>query len=276
MTTIIPQHDLYNNNGKAMLFHLQEWGGADGYNTHHVHRHKFHEILFFRTGGGVHDIDYTAHAIVPGAIHFVASDNVHLLARSKSTQGCSLMFVTALFPAELLQQLPFNSNLPVLHADEVTLAPVIAMLHIIANEILQEYPGYEQVARMQIHTLLLLLARLGSGRNIGNKQMYTPHVTAFLELIKKHYKAHYTVEHYAEMLHVSAKHLIEVCKKQTGSTPLQLIRQLVTTEAKRLLYHTGMPVKEVAYQLNFDDPAAFSKYFKAVCGYGPAAFREGK
>ena len=85
------------------------------------------------------------------------------------------------------------------------------------------------------------------------------------------------VNDYAERLHISPKHLIDLCKKNTGKTPLQLIKEYTVAEAKRLLYNTGLTIKEVAYELNFDDPANFSKYFKSVCGYSPANYRrEGK
>ncbi|MDC1385752.1 helix-turn-helix domain-containing protein [Crocinitomicaceae bacterium] len=43
-------------------------------------------------------------------------------------------------------------------------------------------------------------------------------------------------------------------------------------EAKRLL-QTGMSAKEVAYDLNFDDPGHFSKFFKSKTGCSPSEFR---
>jgi AraC-like DNA-binding protein len=185
------------------------------------------------------------------------------------------MFTAELFPAELLLRLPFNASIPVLHPDADTWSKATAMLQIITDEIKEERADFEQVVRMQMQALLVLLCRHCSNRPAEGKQ-YTAHVSGFLGLIKVHYKAHLTVEQYAALLHITAKHLIELCRKQTGKTPLQLIRQLVTTEAKRLLFHTGVSVKEVAYELNFEDPATFSKYFKSVCGYSPADFRAGK
>jgi AraC family transcriptional activator of pobA len=36
---------------------------------------------------------------------------------------------------------------------------------------------------------------------------------------------------------------------------------------------TGMSSKEVAFQLQFEDPAYFSRIFKKKSGYSPTAFR---
>jgi AraC family transcriptional activator of pobA len=44
-------------------------------------------------------------------------------------------------------------------------------------------------------------------------------------------------------------------------------------EAKRLLLYTGMTVAEVGYDLGFEDPAYFTRFFAEREGRAPSAFR---
>lgn len=44
-------------------------------------------------------------------------------------------------------------------------------------------------------------------------------------------------------------------------------------EAKRLLVHTAMSAKEIAYELGYEDPAYFSRLFQIKSGESPSAFR---
>lgn len=273
-STPIPQHDLLNAAGRPVSIDYEEWGTVSGYNVQHAHRHNFNEILFFRSGGGVHDIDFTSWKVQPGAVHFVASENVHMLMRDQDALGCSVMFTQDVFAPELLAKLPFSQVRPVLHLDTSQMTRVQAMLGIIAGEVADGSETSEQVVRAQMQALLHYLAGINAGAATGHSGL-PPQVVALRQLIQQHYRQHINVEGYADMLHVSPKHLIDLCKKHTGKTPLQLIREYVVADAKRLLYNTDLSVKQVAYELNFDDPANFSKYFKSVCGYSPADYRAG-
>ncbi len=65
------------------------------------------------------------------------------------------------------------------------------------------------------------------------------------------------------------------CKEHTGNTPLNIIRVHLVAEIKKLLYHTDLSVKEIAYRLNFDEPGNFSKYFRSATGFTPLEYRAG-
>jgi NAD(P)-dependent dehydrogenase (short-subunit alcohol dehydrogenase family) len=53
---------------------------------------------------------------------------------------------------------------------------------------------------------------------------------------------------------------------------LDVLDDRVVLEAKRLLAHTGVAVTECARRTGFDDPANFSKFFRARAGLAPGAF----
>ena len=62
-------------------------------------------------------------------------------------------------------------------------------------------------------------------------------------------------------------------KGKTGMSTSDLIYGQVLLEAK-LLLNSGHSSKEVAYLLNFSDPAHFSKFFKLKIGISPRDFQQ--
>jgi AraC-like DNA-binding protein len=46
------------------------------------------------------------------------------------------------------------------------------------------------------------------------------------------------------------------------------------TEAKSLIQYTDFDIAEIAYQLNFSDPANFGKFFKKHSDLTPVEFRK--
>jgi len=44
-------------------------------------------------------------------------------------------------------------------------------------------------------------------------------------------------------------------------------------EAKRLLYNTGMSVKEIAFNLGFKDSSYFIRFFKRMTSVTPLSYR---
>jgi len=62
-------------------------------------------------------------------------------------------------------------------------------------------------------------------------------------------------------------------KSVTGQPVSWHIQQRVILEAKRLLYHSGRSLKEIAATLGYDDYPYFSRLFTKVAGMSPLTFR---
>ena len=71
---------------------------------------------------------------------------------------------------------------------------------------------------------------------------------------------------YASVLSVSPNYLNRTVKKVSGYTASHHIQQQIVLEAKKQAIHYGVSMKEIAYQLGFDNPSHFSKFFKCNSG----------
>jgi AraC-like DNA-binding protein len=98
-------------------------------------------------------------------------------------------------------------------------------------------------------------------------------VREFNLLVEIHFKTNHAVSDYAKMLHKSPKTLSNHFSKTYNKTPLQFIQERLLLEAKRFLHYTDKPIKEIAYDLGFDDVQGFSRFFKNKEGISPTIFK---
>lgn len=129
--------------------------------------------------------------------------------------------------------------------------------------------------RTYLKTLLLRCAQL-SQQQFGTARpvLASGLVARFQRLLEQHYTRWKSVHEYAVQLHVTANHLSVTIRRQTGHTAGEHIRRRLMREARRLAAASDTTLKEVAYQLGFDDPAHFSKLFKRCTGSTFSAFRQ--
>jgi AraC family transcriptional activator of pobA len=139
-------------------------------------------------------------------------------------------------------------------------------------------PGHRSSALL----LLALLYRL-KGFAVAHGQWETGFTTPqhllldkFTRLVNNYYLDKRTIEEYADLLNVSPGHLSQSIKKASGKNAHAFITERVMTEARSFLQFTDLDVAEIAYQLNFSDPANFGKAFKKETGLTPLEFRTSK
>jgi len=99
-------------------------------------------------------------------------------------------------------------------------------------------------------------------------------VRKFTDLLCQHFKTKKMVVDYASELCVTPSYLNQVVKKVSGFTASHHIQQCLIQEAKRQALHTGSSMKEIAYDLGFDDIAHFSKFFKNNSGLNFTSFKK--
>lgn len=92
-------------------------------------------------------------------------------------------------------------------------------------------------------------------------------------LVEQNFKTIHTVAEYASLLNKSPKTLSNLFSKLADKTPLQYIQDRRLLEAKRLLNFSDMNVKEIAYEIGFEDSQTFGRFFKKMEGVSPTEFK---
>lgn len=95
----------------------------------------------------------------------------------------------------------------------------------------------------------------------------------FTELLETQYKQHLTLKDYANVMAITEAKLNEICRQIGNLSPKQLILDRIMQEAKYLLLFTEHSVMDIGYQLGFQDPAYFSRFFTRQAKVTPKAYR---
>lgn len=95
----------------------------------------------------------------------------------------------------------------------------------------------------------------------------------FRQLIEDHYRDHWPVAAYAGALAMSPDRLNRLCRAAAGKSAFDLVQDRLLLEASRDLIYTSATAAMIAYELGFQDPAYFARFFKRRAGMTPGAFR---
>jgi AraC-like DNA-binding protein/quercetin dioxygenase-like cupin family protein len=246
-----------------------------------LHRHDYSEVFVFLSGTGTHMIDLHRHSIAAPAVHVVQAGQVHHLVRSGDMEGFVFEFkADALGDARRMAdaQSVFNgmARIPTLALSPERIAILADLARMIEAELAEGNGGQVQVLESLLGVVLAKCGRWWSEllpEEEASTAVLSDLVERFRRLVDKHYLELQQVKDYADRLHVTAGHLNDVVRKRLGTTAGTLIDARMQLEAKRLLLHSEMAVKEVGFAIGMNDPAYFARWFKKMEGMGPADFR---
>jgi AraC-like DNA-binding protein len=130
--------------------------------------------------------------------------------------------------------------------------------------------------QMMLKRLLILCTRLYKEKteltNFDKNQLDI--VREYNYLVESNFKTKHQVADYAEMLNKSPKTLSNLFKKYNEKSPLQVIQNRTILEARRLLRYSDKSIKEIAYEIGYEDIQSFSRFFKKIQGVSPSEFKK--
>jgi len=89
----------------------------------------------------------------------------------------------------------------------------------------------------------------------------------FKKFVESNLTDHPSIKEIAEKLAVSTDSLYQIVKYYSGLSPKEFMTNRLILEARRRMYNEGLSsVKELAFELGFNDPDYFSRLFKKVTG----------
>ncbi|MCO5947989.1 helix-turn-helix domain-containing protein [Mucilaginibacter flavidus] len=245
------------------------------------HRNDFYILLLVKEGGGRHWVDTVQYALKPDTFYFSTPQQVLIKEETQPLNGTLLRFTNEFLAIEdnqllkklLVIQNPHNGHELTLSAENVT------FIEDIFTKMLVEYNQRHDLRNgmlfSYLRVLLIYLSRLYTEQlinNIPNDERRL--LKKFVDLINEKYNQLHDVSAYADLLCISAGHLSKIIKQQSGKTGIQHIHERLMLEAKRLLLHTECSVKEIAFQLGFDDAPYFNRFFKRLARHTPAEYRK--
>jgi AraC-like DNA-binding protein len=250
------------------------------------HLHDFYSIFWIESGEATHATEYVEYTLKADTILFVPPGLKHRMYIDQSVGGTYILFNEEFIQYNQKNHVPLkeyrlfnNPDFKSLITITPETRPKLKGIHDLIFDELQTHDAYSQdIVLNLLHLLLLESRRIFDQQNQApiEKPAVTPDSTIiqFKLLIENNYQTQKNVSTYAEMLNMSPSCLNEVAKRTTGITAGELIRNRVIDQTKKLLYSSSMSGKEIAFDLGFDDPAYFSRFFRKYTGTTLKEFRE--
>ncbi len=166
---------------------------------------------------------------------------------------------------------------PILNLEGQQYEELLVLLGQMLKEYLSDRPMNKAVLRSFLQIFLLKCRDFYLQYFAHREKMNEPHfrfVQQFNMLVEQHFHRLHLVQEYSELLSLSPSQLNKYVKQISGQTAGEVIIDRLILEAKRLLLYTPLSNKEIAYELNYEDPSYFSRIFRKKTGYSPSDFRK--
>lgn len=284
----IPRFYLYGdqlNDVELNFLHVEpirERSGAHDW-TIRAHAHPDHvQILLVERGGGRIVVETQDYEIPTLSVLVIPSAMVHEIQFSPGTDGTVITAAStyatsvAQGDARLLEVLA-APQVYRLEGSGVSVEGVIDAFGWLNREYIWSAPGRRVAIMAHFLRILVALMRLRTARShdlpsVGDRDYDL--LCRYREMLENHFRSEKGLEFYARALGVSTQRLNQACKIRAGKTSSELLHERVIIEAKRYLIYMEMTVAEIGYELGFEDPAYFSRFFSQRVGRPPGAYRE--
>lgn len=229
-------------------------------------------------------VDHSHFQVTPGTIHLIAPQS--LLTYEGACDDLHLFVLR--FKMNFLEEGLFRGgmldNLLTVNRDQAAICKpeetaflnILNLFKRLEHEFLSNQVFHNQMLRLLLVELLYEANRSSSdcparvAVPVNRSQQLLNH---FRKLIDERFLTLRTVQEYADLLFVTAKHLSEVIKQETGLAPLHHIHHRLYQEASYWLCASELSIKEIADKMNFDTSSHFSRFFKNYSGHNPTDFQ---
>jgi AraC-like DNA-binding protein len=253
----------------------ESFHGSPDSEVERAHRDGGYTFIIQEKGNTTIEIDFQTYCIKAPAIVYINPHQVHRvisfdramlstwIVTEENISAAYLSLLQDFTPADILSVKP--ETLDIL-SDAVALCMKLSGNK---TEIL-----YHSILKESCNTLIALIISqyLALEKPTVYHTRFEDITRAFKTTLEKNYKKVKNPRDYAGLLNLSTSYLNECVKVTTGKPVSIHIQQRIILEAKRLLYHSGKSVKEIADELGYDDFSYFTRLFSKAVGMSPTAF----
>lgn len=244
--------------------------------TTQAHRHDYHFFVLQKSGITVMEIDFKQYRTDKPTILYQSPNQVHRALKVENIEMFMLIISNENIPADYLNILQSISPLEPLEIGLEDL-DIIEKSYKLCIEFYGRTTDklYSSSLRDSCSALIALLISvyLKYSKTAESLSRFERINRAFFLSLEQNFQNLKRPAEYAAKLNISVSYLNECVKNVSGFSVSYHIQQRVILEAKRLLYHSDKSVKEIAFELGYEDYPYFSRLFTKICGMSAKTFR---
>lgn len=287
MTGPIPTYALFGQSAglvEPRFCHVERisdrWPLHGGQVEQHSHPH-LHQMTLWITGAGTYVADDMTAAIGAGTFCWITAGVVHGF-RVESGSDAIVLSMSEDFAREQLAELIGVRNI---YSDSdrliQRLSPeVFTWLSSLFHRMEAEYTAATASQTLAVGALArLALIEAQRAAQAVSASNISPDVEAailqrFLALVDQELNRRPNVEKLAQDIGTTPYLLNRICRTALNMRASEVVRARHMQEAKRLLLFTALSVHNIGALVGYNDPAHFTRAFRAVTGFTPKDWRE--
>jgi AraC family transcriptional regulator, transcriptional activator of pobA len=258
-------------------------------NSHfdHIQRNNYFSLIWVTNGSGKLKADFAEYDFDENSLFAFSPYQPYMFSADTIVKGIAINFHSEFFciykhHKEVSSHGVLYNNIyqpPFVKVDESSAATFKMLCEQIKTEMQNPALAQHELLVSYLKILLITAARLKTQQQPQVKEILTDNKEPFiLQNLKDAIEANFRTKHspsdYADMLYISPKALAKITKAYFNKTLSNLINERIIIEAKRELYLTNKTVKEIAYELGYEDEYYFSRFFKINADVSPQLYRE--
>lgn len=252
----------------------------------HLQRHNYYSLIWIKEGNGKLKADFAEYDFSRNTL-FAFSLYQPFMLSSENNSGIAIQFHPDFFcihkhHSEVACNGVLFNNIyqpPFTLIDETSSLAFEMLYEQMQSEMQNPALAQYELLVSYLKIFLIKASRLKNEQTVNYKttlsELKEPFILQNLkDSIESNFKVKHSPSDYAEDLNISAKALAKITKTYFNKTLTDLIAERIVIEAKRELYLTNKTVKEIAFELGYDDEYYFSRFFKNNADVSPQLFRE--
>ena len=252
----------------------------------HLQRLNYYSIILITEGVGKLKSDFSEYDFSQNSMLCFAPYQPFMLATKKPLKGIALNFHPDFFCIHKHQKevacngVLFNDiyKPPILLLKQAESDAFFTLIEQMKTEMQNVELAQYELLVSYLKIFLITASRLKVSQIPEIQTAYLDMKEPFIlqnlkDAIEIHYRKKHSASEYADILNISAKALAKITKAYFNKTLTDMISERIIIEAKRELYLTTKTVKEIAYELGYDDEHYFSRFFKNNADVSPQFFR---
>ncbi|WP_190810213.1 helix-turn-helix domain-containing protein [Flagellimonas sp. S3867] len=253
----------------------------------HVRRLNYYSLIWIKKGSGTAKIDLAEYDFTADTLFAITPYQPFMFQEKEKLEGVVLNFHPDFFCIHKHNEqvacngILFNNiyNPPVLCVTDETRDQFEMLIAQMTTEVHKADLAQYELLVSYLKIFLITASRSKASQQPEELEALPDNQEPFIlqklkNLIETHYKSKHSAGEYAELLNISPKALAKITKSHFNKTMTNLISERIIIEAKRELYLTDKSVKEIAYNLGYEDEYYFSRFFKNNADISPKIYRD--
>jgi AraC family transcriptional regulator, transcriptional activator of pobA len=264
------------------LFSFEDNGFFD-----HLQRNNYFSLIWVKEGNGKIKADFAEYDFEANSLFAFSPYQPYMISTDKPIKGIAIYFHPEFFCIyKHHKEVSCNGVLynnvyqpPFVTVDENSAATFTILCEQIKTEMQNPALAQYELLVSYLKIFLITASRLKTQQHSQAAEEMKDNKEPFIlqklkDAIEENFRFKHSPADYAAMLYMTPKALAKITKLHFNKTLSSLINERIIIEAKRELYLTDKTVKEIAYELGYDDEFYFSRFFKVNADVSPQLYRD--